>query len=130
MISRRRPDPAKVFLRAALLFCGVALTWTCAAFGLFASQVVFGGHGCPSRVKMALLGIREIDTAIARYQIDQSRCPRTLGDLVAGQYVSAKGLVDPWGGPFQFNCTDDDAHVVSAGPDGTFGTADDVTNER
>ena len=108
----------------------MALTWTCAAFGLLVSQLVFGGQGCPSRVRMASLRVREIDTAIAQFQIDQRRCPRTSGDLVAGKYVSAKGLVDPWGGPFQFNCTRDDTRVASAGPDGTFGTADDVTNER
>jgi hypothetical protein len=130
MISRRRPDPAKVFLRAALLFCGVALTWTCAAFGLLVSQLAFGSHGCPSRVKMASLRVREIDMAIAQYQIDQRRCPRTSADLVAGKYVKPQVFVDPWNRGIQFTCTEEQARVASAGPDGTFGTADDIKNER
>ena len=132
MISCRHPDPAKAFLRSALLLCGVALTWTCAAFGLLVSQFAFGSHGCPSRVRIASLRVREIDSAIAQYQIDQRRCPRELDDLVAGKYVNAHGLVDPWKRTFQFKCTDDDddTRVVSAGPDGIFGTADDIQNER
>jgi len=130
MIWRRHSDPAKVFLRSALLFCGVALTWTCAAFGLLISQLAFGAHGCPSRVKMASLRVHEIDAAIAQYQTDQRRCPRGFDDLVAGKYVNPKGLVDPWGRSFRFTCTDEDPRIESAGPDGMFGTADDVKNER
>ena len=130
MISCRHPDPAKAFLRSALLFCGVALTWTCAAFGLLVSEFAFGSHGCPSRVKIASLRVREIDTAIAQYQIDQHRCPRTFDDLVAGQYVNALGLVDPWKRSIQFTCTDEDTRVFSAGPDGIFGTTDDIKLER
>jgi hypothetical protein len=130
MISRRHPDPAKAFRQSALLLCGVALTWTCAAFGLLVSQFVFGSHGCPSRVRIASLRVREIDTAITQYQIDHRRCPRGSDDLVAGKYVNPLGLVDPWKQPIDFACTDDDTRVASAGPDGIFGTTDDIMNER
>jgi hypothetical protein len=128
MISCRHPDPAKAFRQGALLLCGMALTWTCAAFGLLVSQFVFGSHACPSRVRIASLRLREIDTAIAQYQVDQRRCPKTSDDLVAGKYLTAQGLVDPWKRTIQFKCTDNDTRVVSAGPDGAFGTTDDVTN--
>ena len=113
-----------------MLFCGVALTWTCAAFGLLVTQFVFGSHGCPSRVTIASLRVRDIDTAIAQYQIDQHRCPIDSDDLVAGKYVNPRGLVDPWNRAIQFTCTDEDTRVVSAGPDKIFGTADDVVNDH
>ena len=130
MIGCRQPDPANAFRRSAFLLCGVALTWTCAAFGLLVAQFELGGHGCPSRVKIASLRVREIDTAIAQYQIDRRRYPKRP-DLLAGKYVSARGLVDPWERDIQFTCADDgDARVVSAGPDGIFGTSDDIRNER
>jgi hypothetical protein len=130
MIARRAPDPAKVFLRSALLFCGVALTWTCAAFGMLVSQLAFGSHGCPSTARIASLRVREIDNAIAQYQVDQQRCPKTSDDLIAGKYVSPRGMVDPWQRTIHFKCSDEDTRVESAGPDGIFGTADDVKNER
>ena len=108
MISRRHPDPAKAFLRSALLFCGVALTWTCAAFGLLVSQFAFGSHGCPSGVKIASLRVREVDNAIAQYQIDARRCPRELDDLAAGKFVNAHGLSTRGSGPSSSNAPTSD----------------------
>jgi hypothetical protein len=131
MIARRQPDPANAFRRSALLLCGVALTWTCAAFGLLVAQFELGACRCPSRVKIASLRVREIDNAIAQYQIDQRRCPKRPNDLLVGKYVSARGLVDPWERDIQFTCADNgDTRVASAGPDGIFGTSDDIRNER
>jgi len=131
MICRRHLDPARAFRRTALLLCGVALTWTCAAFGLLLAQLELGSHGCPSRIKIASVRVRAIDSAIAQYQIDQRRCPKGSDDLVAGKYVNAQDLVDPWERTIQFTCAvDDDTRVVSAGPDSIFGTSDDIKSER
>jgi hypothetical protein len=129
MIARRHPDPAKAFRQGALLLCGVALTWTCAAFGLLVSQLV-SGSGCPSRVGIASRRVHEVDTAIGQYQAVRGQCPTTANDLLDGNFISAWHLVDPWKRSIRFTCTGEDTHVTSAGPDGIFGTADDVMNER
>jgi hypothetical protein len=129
-LSHRRPDPAKVFRRAALLLCGVALTWTCAAFGLLVSQGVFGGGCRYPHVKQAVNRVRAVETAIVQFQIDRGRCPRSPAELSDAGFVSEPDLVDPWHRSIVFTCAGDEARVASAGPDGRFGTADDVRNER
>ena len=58
MTFRRGPDPARVFGRAGLLFCGVALTWTCAAFGLFVGDM--------GKCTLSLPGFREARARVAR----------------------------------------------------------------
>ena len=123
---RRRPDPAKVLLRGALLLCGFAFTWTCAALGLF----LLGGPGrvcrlpLPSHVADARTA--EIRHGIFLFQIDRKRCPTSIEELIAGDYVTSRDFVDPWGTAIAFRCTDDDVIARSAGPDRTFGTGDDV----
>ena len=129
-LSHRRPDPAKVFRRAALILCGVALTWTCAAFGLLVSQGVFGGCRSPSRRNQAFHRVLAVEAAIAQFQIDRGRCPRSPAELSDGGFVNEHDLVDPWHRSIMFTCTNDDARAQSAGADGEFGTADDVRNER
>jgi hypothetical protein len=123
-------DPAKVFWRAGLLLCGVALTWVCAAFGLLASQFVFVGRGCPARTTQAAHRVQAVEGAIAQFQIYRGRCPQTLGELADGGFVSPSDLDDPWHRSIVFTCAGDEARVASSGPDGIFGTPDDIRIER
>ncbi len=131
-IARHRLlDPAKVFVRAGLILCGVAVTWMCAAFGLLASDMIFrGGCRLPTKHKPALYQVRTIEHAVARYQIDHDKCPETMDDLIDNAYVDHNTFVDPWGTPIRFTCIREDIRVDSAGADRAFGTADDVMNER
>jgi len=120
----RRLDPAKALLRAGLLLCGVALTWTCSAFGLFWFTTP---HGCGSKLRLAQIRGIELLSAVVTYQIEKGRCPTTWDELIAGRYVSRQGIVDPWGKTFDLSCTNDQVRVTSAGRDRSLGTADDVT---
>jgi hypothetical protein len=124
--SRRRTDPSKVLLRTGLLLCGFALTWMCAAFGLF----LLSGPPTyvPGRATIARVRVRQVPQGISVFQIERNRCPDSKDDLVAGGYVDARNLVDPWGTPIAFRCSDDDVSATSAGPDRIFGTPDDVSN--
>jgi len=122
---RRRPDLTKVLTRAALLLCGIALTWVCAACGLF---LVTMPHRCGSNVRRAVLQARAIDNGLVQAQFEHGRCP-TRDELIAGKYVAVRELIDPWGTSIAFSCAGDAIIVKSAGPDRLFGTADDVTNE-
>jgi hypothetical protein len=69
----RRPDLAKVLQRAALLLCGTALTWLCAAAGLFLLTMP---HGCGSKVRRAILQAREIDSGLLNLSSSTDAAPR------------------------------------------------------
>ena len=78
-------------------------------------------------------GIAVIESAIARYEIDNSKLPDNLQSLVTkggesgGSYIKkAEGLKDPWGTEYQYTKQGYDYTVVSAGPDLNFGSADDI----
>jgi hypothetical protein len=111
------------------ILVGIALTWASAATGLFLLHEL-GGYGCctVSKVRIARMKAREFEQALARFGIDNDRCPSGNDELIRGRYVTLAGLVDPWGMPLAFACSKDgESKVRSAGPDRTFDTADDVT---
>ena len=122
-------DHHLVFGRFCAILLGVALTWTCAIYGLlFATAPSYGG----GKHRQAYLRIVMIDSALTTYAIENNRCPETADDLVARKQLSVADLSDPWNTPIAFQCAvaDDLAMKVrSAGPDRRFNTADDVTNE-
>ena len=117
-------------LRAARIFGllgGVALTWASAAFGVMAlADNAFVSYRCPSLTRTAKLRIREVQSALAQYQIDQNRCP-TPGDLI-DEIRHPGSLVDPWSTSIAYWCHGEDVEVRSAGPDKLFSTDDDITN--
>jgi hypothetical protein len=111
------------------ILCGIALTWTAAAVGLF----FLTGRGCSfveSKVHIAFWRVAGAERALADYSLEHQRCPTTRDDLIGGGYIDAPSLVDPWGTSIAYWCSDDAANVISAGPDRTFGTADDITSAR
>ena len=125
MTFRRSPDPARVFGRAGLLFCGVALTWTCAAFGLFVGKVGGSTLSIPG-FREARVRVGEVRQAVTTYQIERNRCPTTSDDLIAGGYIDERRFLDPWRTRIAFSCSEEEANVRSAGPDRVFGTPDDI----
>ena len=75
-----------------------------------------------------------LQEALVHYGVDHAdQCPRSMHVLVKHGYLG-RPLTDDWGTALAFTCTSpfatDDALVVSAGPDRTFGTADDVRSDR
>jgi hypothetical protein len=114
-----------VFGRACLLFCGVALTWTCAAFGLFVGDMGNCTLSVPA-VREARVRVAEVRQALTTYQIERNRCPTTSDDLLAGGYIDARRFLDPWRTRIAFSCSAEDTNVSSAGPDRVFNTADDI----
>jgi hypothetical protein len=114
----------KVFSQATLLFLGVALTWTCAAFGLFVATI----HRCPSpRISYAKRRVEAVEQAVIAYRADHGGgCPKTKDELIDDGYVDKRNFRDPWGKTIQFRCDGEHVRVGSAGPDNIGGTADDV----
>ncbi|HPT16709.1 MAG TPA: type II secretion system protein GspG [Kiritimatiellia bacterium] len=88
-----------------------------------------------AQIKAAKGGAAGICTAIDLYETDNGKLPDSLQSLLSkgnepnwdGPYLKkAESLKDPWGNEFQYSKQGNTYTVVSAGPDGNFGSGDDV----
>lgn len=70
-----------------------------------------------------------LQQAIEQYRVaKRGQCPKTLEAMRAAGFVS-RVPKDAWGRPFRITCpSEHGVDVVSAGPDGEFDTADDLSN--
>ena len=105
--------------------------------GILAAVAVprLGGRVGQSQIAAARAGVGAISTAIDLYETDNGKLPESLQNLITkgsepnwnGPYIrKAEGLKDPWGVEYQFTKQGNVYTVASAGPDGSFGSADDV----
>jgi hypothetical protein len=121
-------DHYRVFGRFCAILLGVAITWTCAIYGLLVT-----GYTNSCSLKIRGLGqardhVREVEHATAMYLIENAHCPRTIADLVDDAYLAQPASVDSWDTTISISCSADDWSARSAGPDRVFGTADDITS--
>ncbi|HMF39859.1 MAG TPA: hypothetical protein VKQ32_04140 [Polyangia bacterium] len=82
-----------------------------------------------ARKKISRQRVKEVDDAISTYLGREKRCPATLDELVAGNYVPSHSLEDSWGTRLTYSCSTDDWQVRSAGRDHIFDTIDDITSD-
>ena len=54
----------------------------------------------------------------------------TLDDLIEAEVIEEEKLQDPWQGDFEAKFSGKNVVIQSAGPDGEFGTEDDVSSEK
>lgn len=106
--------------------------------GILAAVAVprLGGRVGQAQISAAKGSIGAISTAIDLYETDNGTLPDNLNNLVNkgsepnwnGPYVKkAESLTDPWGTEFQYTKQNNGIYtLVSAGPDGNFGSSDDV----
>ena len=92
--------------------------------GILAAVAVprLGGRVGQSQIAAARAGVGAISTAIDLYETDKGSEPNWNGPYIR----KAEGLKDPWGAEYQFTKQGNVYTVASAGPDGSFGSADDV----
>ena len=113
-----------------LILGGIALTWLCAATGLFLLHEFSTMSSCPGgKHRIARMRAREFAMGVAQFEIDNNRCPTGNDELIEGRYVTRQGAVDTWGTTIAFSCSRDDVRASSAGPDRMFGSADDITTD-
>lgn len=116
---------------------------------IFAALVLpdLGDHHHPGRFPAAKSQISTFDTALDMFETDTGRYPTTAEGLAQllqrpadapsekwnGPYLHIDTIpLDPWKQPYRYLCPG--VHntrtydIVSAGPDGEFGTADDIAN--
>ena len=105
--------------------------------GILAAVAVprLGGRVGQSQIAAAKASVGAIGTAIDLYETDNGKLPESLQSLITkgaepnwnGPYLrKAESLKDPWGNEFQYTKSGDTYTVASAGPDGSFGSGDDV----
>jgi general secretion pathway protein G len=103
--------------------------------------LVMGGVGVgafnyyrKSQVKTARISVNKVAQGVQQYMIDNNnQCPASLDDVIAQKFLNTKDKKDPWGRDLQMTCpgqvNTDGVDVVSLGPDGQAGNADDVKSE-
>jgi general secretion pathway protein G len=102
--------------------------------GLLATLVAanLDGIGRDSREKATQANIQTIKMAVAHYELDNGRLPKTLEALVNGsKHYLDREIVPPdaWGNAFRYYRKGDLVKIRSSGVDGIFNTEDDVLNE-
>jgi hypothetical protein len=75
-----------------------------------------------STAMSAQMEIRQLRAEIDQYHFQHGEWPTAWSEV-------RRPPVDPWGNPYRFAIEGGEASVVSAGPDGEVGTADDVHAE-
>lgn len=63
--------------------------------------------------------------AVWRMANDTELCP-TPKELVSSKIIDKLGGLDGWRGEYRITCSGQTVTVTSAGPDGVFGTSDDI----
>jgi hypothetical protein len=69
----------------------------------------------------------ELGRALERYVATTASYPPSLETLAALDRPAGRRLRDPWGHPYQIRHSETGVSLVSAGPDGRFGTPDDLS---
>jgi general secretion pathway protein G len=84
-----------------------------------------------SKVQAAKVGAEAVRQAVDLYmtEAEAGECPQ-VKDLVDSKKLDAKKTDDPWGKPYQVQCSDDgEVHVISFGPNGQEGGEDDIRDD-
>ena len=98
------------------------------------ARLVLGGADQETRITTARGSITTIEQACDIFAMRHNgKLPDTLEELTQGTddkpgLLKESALNDPWGTPFQYTRQGKRVKIVSAGPDGDFGTDDDITN--
>jgi len=80
-----------------------------------------------SQKRQTLTDAQAVKAAVLLYMTDNNGCPSTSTELQEEGYLDrSKRATDAWDNDFQIECEGDDIFVISAGPDGQFGSEDDI----
>ena len=80
-----------------------------------------------SQKRQTLTDAQAVKAAVLLFMTDNNGCPSTSTELQEEGYLDrSKRATDAWDNDFQIECEGDDIYVICAGPDGQFGTEDDI----
>ena len=123
--------------RAQQAFTLIEILLVVVIIGILASIIVprLGGRAKQAQIIATKADIAGISTAINMYEVDNLDWPTTLQALITqgseknwrGPYLE-KSPIDPWENAYVYKLKENGFEIRSAGPNGTFGDADDITN--
>jgi len=121
--TARCADRGMTMLEIMIVLAIIGLVMSVVGVGVYANWK-------KSQVKVARIAVNELAQKTIQYMTDNSNeCPKTIDDLVAQKYIPKKQK-DPWNRDFILRCpgtiNTDGIDVISLGPDGQEGTADDI----
>jgi len=121
--TTRGKDAGMTMLEIMIVLALIGLVMSAVGVGVFA-QFKKGQR------KVAQAQVNDIAAKIVQFMADNSsECPKSMDDLVAQKYLPKKQK-DPWNREIIIRCpgtvNTDGVDVMSLGPDGQEGTADDV----
>ena len=122
-VRKRSGDSGMTLMEIMIVFALIALIMGAVGVGAF-------NYFKKGQVKTARIQVNEIMQKAQQYMMDNNNeCPKTMDDLVAQKYMPRRQK-DPWNKDFILRCpgqiNTDGIDVISLGPDGTEGTADDI----
>jgi len=120
-------------------FTLVEILLVVAILGILAGVAVVSLKGRTKTASIAATrtSIQAIGTAIDTYEVDNGIYPASLQSLLTkgnesnwnGPYMKDGRMPkDAWGNDFSYSLQSDSYKLISAGPDGQTGSADDITN--
>lgn len=83
-----------------------------------------------ARESKALSEVSSIDTAVKRFRLKTGKLPQNLRELIPNYIEEEDGLLDPWNNEYVYKIpgkNNKPYEMLSKGPDGQEGTADDIT---
>jgi len=149
--TKKRGMPMVCFFLGFLLsFVGLIIAaivdkqnWVKALYGMIVAAVfgtiaVFAWGEVSSRNELAKLqsareSVDNISNAMTSYYLEYRKRPRELSELVTAEkgkepilQGGSAALMDPWGHEYKMEAKGKKYTISSAGPDGVFGTDDDI----
>ena len=120
---KRSGESGMTLMEIMIVFALIALIMGAVGVGAF-------NYFKKGQVKTARIQVNEIMQKAQQYMMDNNNeCPKSMDDLVAQKYMPRRQK-DPWNKDFIMRCpgqiNTDGIDVISVGPDGTEGTADDI----
>ena len=83
-----------------------------------------------TKVDLTKVNIGQLEKAVEFYITTEGSPPADLKELYSSRFVTGD-VSDAWGRPLRYEkLSDSGFRLTSAGPDGTFGTKDDIIVER
>lgn len=118
-------------------FTLVELLVVVAILGILATMAVINVAGQTDSAKITTCNssVKTIRDAAVLYQTAKGKFPRSIDELIeedsqGKSYLSEDSREDPWNNEYKFETKGVKFIVISAGPDGQFGTEDDIRSDK
>lgn len=116
-------------------FTLIELLVVVAILGILGTMAVVGLADKPEKARITACetSVKTIVNAAITYNLEKGKMPKSMDDLLAENsdgvpYIEGNGL-DPWNNEFKLEVKGKKCVAISAGPDGEFGTSDDIRSD-